>query len=97
MREGTAEMEALRERQDAGRPHGAESLRSTGRRQERGPPAQIHIIYPIPAHQPLRAVKDPWQDYVGPFVRPALPPVPFPSGFPPLSCMCYGGRREPRA
>ena len=32
MREGTAEMEALRERQDAGRPHGAESLRSTGRR-----------------------------------------------------------------
>ena len=43
---GAGEGRDGRERQDAGQPHGAELLRNTGRRQERGPPAQIHISIP---------------------------------------------------
>lgn len=56
-RKGMAEMEALRERQDAGWPHGAESQNQMEQkhRQKAGKRTGIDT-----QHQPLRGVKDPW-------------------------------------
>lgn len=52
-------------------------------------------IYPIPTCQPLLWVKDSWQHEVCLFIRPALSPVAFWSGFSYPSCMCYEGRIGP--